>query len=674
MHVTVVVLAVGLATLVLSHLAIARAFSLERSATELAIASANEAAAARTVITTIDRLALLPGGPESLRTRTRLAWDVERLATTEHRRLLADQRDDDSVLFPFVRLLNEDGTSQLQETESSDLSRILDEIVTSGLAIARTSKPDIAGAEALSDRIENEVLPKIDLISVADRARADERHSQSLLTIGGAFASQLTTLLLLFVFVIRPARRRIDTWVAKSYENERESRFRLLHDPLTGMPNAAYLHAYISRLTAGADRRSSQTAVLHIDFDRFKVLRETLGARSTDDLIRMAARRIQQTLRTGDFAAYLGQDDFVVVTSDLADGNAVSNIAQRLQTSLMKPFSVRGGAKQISCSIGITLMSDDAADPDLILANAAIALAEAQAENAGLIRYFNPKQREEVRRRETLYEELVQALENGEIIAYFQPQIELGTNALVGFEALARWEHPRDGLLPPAAFLGLAEQMDLTERLGEVILARSLEALRAWDARGLAVPKVGVNFALAQLRNPRLIEKIKWDTERLDIDPDRLAIEVLETVLIKSDTDMVVRNLRGLASSGFAIELDDFGTGHASISNLRRFMVNRIKIDRSFIFGIESSTEQQQLTASMVAMAQALGISTLAEGIESPEAQEMLMSLGCDYGQGYKIARPMSLEASFEWLRDHCEALRPDLDAMNPVLSDPNLP
>jgi EAL domain-containing protein (putative c-di-GMP-specific phosphodiesterase class I) len=160
-----------------------------------------------------------------------------------------------------------------------------------------------------------------------------------------------------------------------------------------------------------------------------------------------------------------------------------------------------------------------------------------------------------------------------------------------------------------------------------------------------------VNFALAQLRDPRLIEKIKWETERFDIDPSRIAIEVLETVLIKSDADMVVRNLRGLASAGFRIELDDFGTGHASISNLRRFMVNRIKIDKSFIFGIETSAEQQQLTASMIAMARALGIATLAEGVETEDAECMLRGLGCDYFQGYLLAKPMSLADTIGWLR-----------------------
>jgi diguanylate cyclase len=440
------------------------------------------------------------------------------------------------------------------------------------------------------------------------------------------------------------------------------------------MPNAAYLDAFMARLVAGADRRQSQIAVLRIDFDRFKVLSENHGSRICEEVIRIAARRVAQSMRNGDFAAYLGQDDFVVVTGELDDPNDVAAIAARIQSALARPFSVRGGARRLTCSIGVTLMSDDEADPEQILANAGIALAEAQSEGPGTIRYFNEAQREEVERREELYAELLHALDHGEIIAYFQPQVDLATGAFTGFEALARWQHPRRGLLSPAAFLDFAEETDLTERLGEIVLERSLEAIKAWDEAGLHVERVGVNFALAQLRNPTLIEKIKWEVERFDIEPSRLAIEVLETVLIKSDTDIVVRNLRGLASAGFVIELDDFGTGHASISNLRRFMVNRIKIDKSFIFGIETSEEQQQLTGSMIAMARALGIETLAEGVETEVAQAMVRSLGCDHCQGYLVARPMAPADTFKWIRAAAPAGAAAEVATPPASPRPNTP
>jgi diguanylate cyclase len=652
-RVTGILLAVALGITLLSHLAMERALHWERSAAEIALASASEAAAARTVINTADRLAILPEGNEARRTRSRLAWDIEQLASAEERRL--------SLI---------ETPAGLTDPLSGEINAVIDV----GLEIARNDAIPPPRAELLSGRVSNEILPQIDVIAIRDRARADFSRTRCLWALGASLVLQITTGLALVVLLVRPTRRKIEVWVARSYETERENRFRLLHDPLTGMPNSAYLHAYLTRLAAGSDRRATQTSVMRIDFDRFKSLRKTLGTRLADELIRIASRRIQQALRSNDFAAYTGQDDFVVVATELPDANAAAAIASRIQNALSKPFSAGGAPRRLSCSIGVTLMSDDEADPDLILANAAIALAEAQTEGPGLIRYFNAEQREEVRRRETLYAELVRGLDTGEIIAFFQPQIEIGNSALAGFEALVRWRHPERGLLTPAAFLEFAEQADLTERLGEIVLSRALEALTAWDAQGLYVPKVGVNFALAQLRNPRLIEKIKWETERFDVQPERLAIEVLETVLIKSDADLVVRNLHGLASNGFIIELDDFGTGHASISNLRRFMVNRIKIDRSFVLGIETSVEQQQLTASMIAMANALNIETLAEGIETEDAQRMLARLGCKFGQGYKIAKPMSLAETFTWLKTHCAAFPSEKDADGTALLDPNMP
>ncbi len=543
--------------------------------------------------------------------------------------------------------------------QAADLAPSRVETLALGLdaALARaravTDAEPFGAAEAilLKARFAGDVLPYADLIDHrAAIALAASRQSVDLALLASALVG-LVGLAVVGVTVALPARRRIRDWVARTREADQDNRFRLLHDPLTRMPNATYLHAYLSRKAAAAARSSTQTAVIRVDLDRFDMLHETLGPRTSDEIIRIVARRIQQILRGGDFAAHLGHDDFVVVASDLEDDSAAANIAQRIQLALENPFSVRGGAQRLGASLGVTLISDDDADADRILFNAERALSDAQSSGRGGISYFRPGLREQVERREKLYTELLAGLEKGELAPHFQPQIDLHTGGLAGFEALVRWEHPTRGLLSPADFLDLADETELTERIGEVVLARTLGAINAWDAAGFEVPRVGINFALAQLRNPRLIEKIKWEVERFDVEPARIAVEVLETVLIKSDADLVVRNLRGLASAGFHIELDDFGTGHASISNLRRFMVDRIKIDRSFIADIETSEEQRQLTASMIAMANALGIATLAEGVETEGAELALRALGCDQFQGYLVARPMSAADTFGWLR-----------------------
>ncbi len=475
--------------------------------------------------------------------------------------------------------------------------------------------------------------------------------------------------------VALPARRRIRDWVEKAGETDRENRFRLLHDPVTGMPNATFLHAHLARLLAGAARETGQTAVLRLDIDKFGMLRETLGQRTSDDILRLIARRLRHSLRSGDLAAHIGHDDFVLVASGLADANAAAAIAARTHSALSKPFSIRGGTQRIGANIGVTLVSDDEPTVERVLANAEIALAAAEAANgSNCVRYFRDELRVEVERRETLYTELLAGLGRGELVPYFQPQVCLETGALAGFEALVRWHHPTRGVLSPAAFLDFAEEADLTDRIGEAVLSQSLRAIRAWDRAKLTVPRVGVNFAAKQLRDPALIEKIKWEVERADIDPSRLAIEVLETVMIKGDADMVARNLRGLASAGFHIELDDFGTGHASLSNLRRLMMNRIKIDRSFIDGIESSPESRELTASIIAMAGALGIDTLAEGVETEAARAVLRELGCDLAQGYLIAKPMPIGDTFDWLRALEARLADEKAVGRQAAGGPNMP
>jgi diguanylate cyclase (GGDEF)-like protein len=644
------VLACGLAVILSAHLVLERAARDQSRAAELALVSAGEAASARAVAAGLERLAAGPGGEQDRAIRSRLGWDVDRLTAQEDRRLLL--------------------TAGARASASSDLLRAVAEVRE--LAVRR--EPDEAAAAELRGVFEGQVLPQLDLIALRHRAEAERAAERGGRLLLGTLAAQLLAGATLFWGVVLPARRRIAAWVARSREEDRQNRFHRLHDPLTGMPNATYLDAYLARLAVGGGRRATQTAVMRIDLDRFKIMRETLGQDTCDEIIRIAARRIQHALRTGDFAAYLGQDDFVVVAPDLDDANDVAAIAARVQAALTKPFSIRGGARRITCGIGVTLLSDDGADPGRIVANANIALAAAKAAGCGMVRYFRESLRVEVERRETLFTELLAGLDRDEIVPHFQPQIDLVTGAFAGVEALVRWQHPRDGLREPGAFLDFAEQTDLTERIGEVVLTATLQAMRSWDAAGLAVPRVGVNFALAQLRDPRLIEKIKWETERFDVDPSRVAIEVLETVLIKSDADMVVRNLRGLASAGFHVELDDFGTGHASISNLRRFMVDRIKIDKSFIAGIETEAEQQKLTASMIAMAHALGIKTLAEGVETAEAAAMLRELGCDFLQGYVVAEPMSAADTIAWIRAHGDVGSVVFAPVQPTEAGPNKP
>lgn len=250
------------------------------------------------------------------------------------------------------------------------------------------------------------------------------------------------------------------------------------------------------------------------------------------------------------------------------------------------------------------------------------------------------------------------ALENGQIRPWYQPQLSTDTGQVSGFEALARWVHPERGLIAPAEFLPTLEKASAMERLSEVMLYNALCALKLWDAAGINVPQVGVNFSPQELRNPNLVKKLEWELDRFDLPASRLSVEILETVIAVSPDDIVVRNISELSKLGCRIDLDDFGTGHASISSIQRFDVQRLKIDRSFVARADRDPDQQRMIAAILTMAEQLGLATLGEGVETAGEHAMLAQLGCGHVQGFGIARPMSLHRTVDWVRAHRARLK----------------
>ncbi len=252
-----------------------------------------------------------------------------------------------------------------------------------------------------------------------------------------------------------------------------------------------------------------------------------------------------------------------------------------------------------------------------------------------------------------LVTEVADALENGQITAWYQPQLSTETGDISGFEALARWEHPMRGIVSPASFLPLVERAGLSRRLAKVVLTHALSAIRTWDRAGLGIPGVGVNFSAEELRDPNLADFLAWELDRFDLTPARLVLEVLETVISESHEDAVARNLRALSKMGCRIDLDDFGTGFTSIINIRRFDVSRIKIDRKLVSGAATDPSQRDLIAALLSMSEHLRVETLGEGVETKEEQLALAQLGCGHVQGFGIARPMPLGDTLAWTLDH---------------------
>jgi diguanylate cyclase (GGDEF)-like protein len=433
-------------------------------------------------------------------------------------------------------------------------------------------------------------------------------------------------------------------------------RFRpVAHDAsaMTLRPQA--LAALDAGLRAG-EEGARRTACLVVQFDDMQDLLDRHGRVAQTEVLVRCGERLAAALRESDTVAPLEGGGFAVALAGTRrlDLETVIQVAARLQSAIAAAISLDATRLHVSCSVGFCLGARaPAPNGQSLLEAAQMAADEALRNGPAAIRAFQPDMARHQADRAALHDELALALEEGQICAYFQPQISTDTGAVSGFEALARWHHPTRGLLPPADFLPAIEGEGLSDRLCEVMLFQALSALARWDGAGLRVPTVGINASLANLRDPKLPDRIRWELDRFGLTPERLSIEVLETVIAATDNDIVVANIAALARMGCGIDLDDFGTGHASITSIRRFAVRRIKIDRSFILRVDEDREQQKMLSAILSMAEQLGIEALAEGVESASVHAILAQLGCRHVQGFGIARPMPLDETMAWIRRH---------------------
>lgn len=427
-------------------------------------------------------------------------------------------------------------------------------------------------------------------------------------------------------------------------------------DNVTGLPLRDTLETALEDRMTGTLAARRATACLMVFVDDFDVLSQRHGRSVADHILQKVGQRLRAALAHHDIICRTGRANFgiALAPSSNLDIETAVQIACRLQIAAEKPIILDSTVIYISVCFGFCI-GNRALVPsgDGLIEAASTALAEAVRNGPSAIRSYSEDLRKSDRSQHIFVDEVASALENGEILPNFQPQISTDTGRITGFEALARWTHPERGPISPIDFLPVLENAGKLARLSEIMLANSLSALRSWDDAGLDVPTVAVNFSPDELRNPKLIDKVKWELDRYDLTPERLSIEVLETVVAASPEDIIALNINGLARLGCRIDLDDFGTGHASISSIRRFAVQRIKIDRTFVMKVDQDAEQQRMVAAILTMAERLGLETLAEGVETPGEHTMLSQLGCDHVQGFGIARPMPLAATKEWLLNH---------------------
>lgn len=412
-----------------------------------------------------------------------------------------------------------------------------------------------------------------------------------------------------------------------------------------------FLLGWLSRFLGQIDH---PTVAMVVEIDNFNRLEEVYGNDTMEAVITFVQNAIETHLTELDVTVHLDGPRFGAALAPQAphDIEGMLNTCTRIQHAMANAPLATPLPVQLTASIGFA-SSDRIKRPtaENLTDSAFAALAEARRKAPSAVRRFSraiaAKRASELR----TAKDATRALDQGEIFAYFQPQINLMDGSLAGFEALTRWHHPTRGILSPAEFLPALEQAALLPNLGDKMIRQAIQALNFWDTSGIHVPMIGVNFSTEELRNPRLVDRVSMHLEVGNIAPERLVIEVLETVVAHQAEEDIVANLAALADLGCGIDLDDFGTGYASITNIKRFSVGRIKIDRSFVSGIDSDLVQRNMVGAILNMAERLGVSTLAEGIETRAECDVLRSLGCENAQGFQIARPMPIEETVDWAR-----------------------
>jgi diguanylate cyclase (GGDEF)-like protein len=466
-------------------------------------------------------------------------------------------------------------------------------------------------------------------MSYEPTARAITSDTRSLLValIGG--------LLLLWAGLFRTVARA-----------SRRLRHQATHDTLTGLSNRAELHEHGARALANANRDGSLAALMLIDLDRFKEVNDTMGHEQGDRLLVDVAERLRQLLRGDDILARLGGDEFAVLAV-LPHRGAVGEVATRLHRALALPFDVGGVAIELGASIGIALQPDHGEDVSTLLRHADVAMYEAKRAGSHIETYSTERDPYSAERLKLLGQ-LRHALDHDELVLHFQPKVALSSGSVIGVEALVRWEHPERGLLGPHEFLGLAERTGLIGDITRWVLDAAMRQCAAWRHSGVELP-VAVNLAAANIVDTTLPESVAHILQRWEVPGRLLECEISEDTVM-GDPRRAGDVLERLRALGVRLSLDDFGTGHSSLSYLKRLPLDEVKIDRSFVIGMADDPSDAAIVRSTIDLARHLGLEVVAEGVETTEVLDVLAALQCDVAQGFLLSRPLPAAEFDGWL------------------------
>jgi diguanylate cyclase (GGDEF)-like protein/PAS domain S-box-containing protein len=422
-------------------------------------------------------------------------------------------------------------------------------------------------------------------------------------------------------------------------------------DPLTELPNRVLLADRLAQAIAGAQRNQRALAVLFVDLDRFKNINDSLGHEVGDLVLKGAAARLLGCVRQGDTLARLGGDEFLVVLEGLRHAEDAVQVAAKVLSTLSQPFDIAGHRLFTSCSIGVSIFPDDAADERALMRNADIAMYHAKERGRGNYQFYSSDMNNRAVERLNLETALRLALERGEFVLHYQPQVDIRSSCIVGMEALIRWQHPAWGLLAPDKFIPVAEESGLIEPLGEWTLHNACRQAREWQLIGLPPLKIAVNISARQLQRPfEFCRKALDAIQHAGLDPALVELEMTETLLLQNAEENISA-LNELGRRKVRIAVDDFGTGYSSLSYIKQLPIDTLKIDRSFTRNLPDDDEGLAIVQATVAMGHKLGLRITAEGVETREQLAALRRMRCDEYQGYLFSRPLPAEQIFELLQ-----------------------
>lgn len=421
------------------------------------------------------------------------------------------------------------------------------------------------------------------------------------------------------------------------------------YDSLTGLANRKLLKDRLNQLIAHSRRHEQKLGVIFLDLDRFKVINDTMGHTIGDMLLKAVAKRLLKIVRASDTVARLGGDEFVIVIPEIVHENDISSVVNKIMKSFSDPFKLKGRKIFTTVSIGIAIFPHDGQNSSKLLRNADTAMYVAKDHGRNNYQFFSPRMNQIALERLLMENSLRSALEREELYLVFQPQVDLENDSITCVEALLRWNHPQLGIVLPNKFIPIAEEIGMITQIDKWVLLTACQQVRKWNEAGFPSLKVAVNLSCKHFKNQSIVSLVEDVLNTTSLNPSNLELELTESTLMEN-VDLVIKELHNLKKTGVSLALDDFGTGYSSLSYLRKFPLDRLKIDRSFINDITSNSNDLSITEAIISLAQILGLKVIAEGVETAEQVALLCEKRCLEMQGYHFCKPASPDDTYEYL------------------------